>query len=115
MMRNAEEKEQAYNEVHIPFSFKLFVRKVRAKAAALVTVYMERVLEESEKLSGKQKSKYQDPDAKLQFLLSSGVRFAFKVHQFAGGLDEQALQLFDKLRALLNEHMETLQPNAIAV
>ncbi|KAJ7527701.1 hypothetical protein O6H91_16G067400 [Diphasiastrum complanatum] len=33
-----------------------------------------------------------------EFLLLQGVRFAFRVHQFAGGFDAESMQAFEELR-----------------
>ncbi|KAL0398174.1 UNVERIFIED_CONTAM: protein CHUP1, chloroplastic [Sesamum radiatum] len=41
-----------------------------------------------------------DKDSSLDYMLLQGVRFAFRIHQFAGGFDAETMQAFEELRDL---------------
>jgi hypothetical protein len=54
---------------------------------------MQRVASELDLLSS-----ISEKEPLLQFLLLQGVQFAFRVHQFAGGFDDDSMAAFDALR-----------------
>ncbi|GAB4840882.1 Protein chup1, chloroplastic [Ancistrocladus abbreviatus] len=41
-----------------------------------------------------------EKDPGTDYMLLQGVRFAFKIHQFAGGFDADTMQAFEELRKL---------------
>ncbi|OEL18337.1 Protein CHUP1, chloroplastic [Dichanthelium oligosanthes] len=59
----------------------------------LANKYMKRVASELDALEGTEK------EPNREFLLLQGVRFAFRVHQFAGGFDAESMKAFEELRS----------------
>ncbi|KAF0930587.1 hypothetical protein E2562_033751 [Oryza meyeriana var. granulata] len=59
--------------------------KMRLASLKLAKVYMKRALKELDRETGG------------KALLALSVRFAYRVHQFAGGLDCEAMCLFEDL------------------
>lgn len=69
------------------------VGKIKLSSVQLARKYMKRVSLELDGLTGKEN------EPAKEFLLLQGVRFAFRVHQFAGGFDAESMQAFEELRS----------------
>ncbi|XP_028123495.1 protein CHUP1, chloroplastic [Camellia sinensis] len=88
-MRDGTSKR--YRELHIPWEWMLdtgVVGQMKLSSLTLAKAYMRRVTKE---LKYNESSQEQD-------LLLQGVRFAFRVHQFAGGFDAETKHAFEELR-----------------
>eukprot|EP00271_Cylindrocystis_brebissonii_P002764 TRINITY_DN13564_c0_g1_i2.p1 TRINITY_DN13564_c0_g1~~TRINITY_DN13564_c0_g1_i2.p1 ORF type:complete len:875 (+),score=190.30 TRINITY_DN13564_c0_g1_i2:175-2799(+) len=70
------------------------IAKIKAESVNLARAYMRRVTAELDAVSGKE-----DMETLAEFLLLQGVRFAFRVHQFAGGFDNASMSAFEELRS----------------
>ncbi|XP_073058455.1 protein CHUP1, chloroplastic-like [Primulina eburnea] len=84
-------------EFHIPNDWLLdvgIVSKIKFGSVKLAKMYMKRVAME---LQTKATS---DKDSSLDYMLLQGVRFAFRIHQFAGGFDAETMHAFEELRDL---------------
>eukprot|EP00850_Spirogloea_muscicola_P017854 SM000157S02084 [mRNA] locus=s157:309210:315274:+ [translate_table: standard] len=67
--------------------------KIKHGSVKLARQYMKRVASELDSLGfGPEKEPLRE------FLLLQGVRFAFRVHQFAGGFDAESMRAFEELR-----------------
>ncbi|CAI8604089.1 unnamed protein product [Vicia faba] len=86
-----------YKEFGVPVNW-LFdsgvVGKIKLSSVQLANKYMKRILSELVKLSGPDT----ESTATRGFLILQGVRFAFRVHQFAGGFDIESMKTFEELR-----------------
>nr|ABK93383.1 unknown [Populus trichocarpa] len=60
---------------------------------------MKRVASELDTMSGPEK------EPNREFLVLQGVRFAFRVHQFAGGFDAESMKAFEELRSRVRSQM----------
>ncbi|KAL8033874.1 hypothetical protein ABFX02_13G184500 [Erythranthe guttata] len=90
LMRNCK-------EFHIPTEWMLdmgILSKIKFGSVKLAKMYMKRVAME---LQSKGTS---DKDSSLDYMLLQGVRFAFRIHQFAGGFDAETMHAFEELRDL---------------
>ncbi|PSR88237.1 hypothetical protein CEY00_Acc31266 [Actinidia chinensis var. chinensis] len=84
-----------YREFGIPVDWLMdsgVVGKIKLSFVQLAKKYMKRVASELDAMSGSEK------EPKREFLLLQGVRFAFRVHQFAGGFDAESMKAFEELR-----------------
>ncbi|KAJ0961354.1 hypothetical protein J5N97_000561 [Dioscorea zingiberensis] len=72
------------------------VGKIKLASVQLAKKYMIRVASELDSQSGTEK------EPNREFLLLQGVRFAFRVHQFAGGFDAESMRVFEDLRSRVN-------------
>ncbi|KAG2592111.1 hypothetical protein PVAP13_5NG526300 [Panicum virgatum] len=82
----------SYKELRIPTDWMLdsgVVSKIRMASVNLAKVYTKRVLKE---LDGR------DTAGNEAALVAQSVRFTYRVHQFAGGLDCEAMHAFEELR-----------------
>ncbi|XP_043689785.1 protein CHUP1, chloroplastic-like [Telopea speciosissima] len=68
--------------------------QIKFGSVKLAKKYMRRVAVE---LQSKGAS---DKDPALDYMLLQGVRFAFRIHQFAGGFDADTMHAFEELRNL---------------
>uniref|UniRef100_A0A2N9J736 Protein CHUP1, chloroplastic n=1 Tax=Fagus sylvatica TaxID=28930 RepID=A0A2N9J736_FAGSY len=75
------------------------VGKIKLSSVQLAMKYMKRVASELDALSGPEK------EPNREFLVLQGVRFAFRVHQFAGGFDAESMKAFEELRSRVHSHM----------
>ncbi|XP_006664997.2 protein CHUP1, chloroplastic-like isoform X2 [Oryza brachyantha] len=78
----------SYKELRIPTDWMLdsgIASKMRLASLKLAKVYMMRALKELDRETGG------------EALLAQSVRFAYRAHQFAGGLDCEAMHLFEDL------------------
>ncbi|CAM0881872.1 unnamed protein product [Alopecurus aequalis] len=102
-----------YKEQNIPVGWMSdtgLIVKVKLACVNLARQYMLRVVLEIDGLSGSNKNQTRETalykrlkEQNRQVLLHQGVRFAFRVHQFAGGFTAQSLGAFDELKRRHNE------------
>ncbi|KAL6294994.1 hypothetical protein ACE6H2_003136 [Prunus campanulata] len=76
------------------------VGKIKLSSVQLARKYMKRVASELDALSGPEK------EPNREFILLQGVRFAFRVHQFAGGFDAESMKAFEELRGRVSGQTE---------
>ncbi|ONI31287.1 hypothetical protein PRUPE_1G304200 [Prunus persica] len=76
------------------------VGKIKLSSVQLARKYMKRVASELDALSGPEKEPIRE------FILLQGVRFAFRVHQFAGGFDAESMKAFEELRGRVSGQTE---------
>ncbi|KAL8138398.1 hypothetical protein V2J09_004399 [Rumex salicifolius] len=70
------------------------ISKVKLGSVKLAKQYMNRVASELQSKVSLEK------DPAMDYMLLQGVRFAFRIHQFAGGFDAETMQAFEELRKL---------------
>ncbi|KAM1796271.1 hypothetical protein ACFX11_036528 [Malus domestica] len=68
--------------------------KIKFGSVKLAKMYMTRVAMELQSKAAAEK------DPAMDYMLLQGVRFAFRVHQFAGGFDADTMHAFEELRYL---------------
>ncbi|KAK9051656.1 hypothetical protein SSX86_028284 [Deinandra increscens subsp. villosa] len=91
LSRMRESASTRYKVFRIPMDWMQetgFVAQIKLASVKLAMKYMKRVSAELEIVSG--------PDE--EELIVQGVRFAFRVHQFAGGFDVETMRAFQELR-----------------
>ncbi|KAF3778158.1 CHUP1 protein [Nymphaea thermarum] len=96
LLRTREMAISRYKDFGIPVDWLLdsgVVGKVKLASVQLARKYMKRVATELDVLSGPEK------EPTREFLILQGVRFAFRVHQFAGGFDAESMRAFEELRS----------------
>ncbi|KAL4178954.1 hypothetical protein AMTRI_Chr13g117730 [Amborella trichopoda] len=99
LLRTRDMATSRYREFGIPvdwLSDSGVVGKIKLASVQLARKYMKRVASELDALSGPEK------EPTKEFLLLQGVRFAFRVHQFAGGFDAESMRAFEELRGRVN-------------
>ncbi|XP_074272338.1 protein INCREASED PETAL GROWTH ANISOTROPY 1-like [Silene latifolia] len=92
LSRLRESAANRYKSFQIPVDWMLdtgFVSQIKLASVKLAMKYMKRVLAELEIVGG-------GPEE--EELIVQGVRFAFRVHQFAGGFDVETMRAFEELR-----------------
>ncbi|KAG1346942.1 Protein CHUP1, chloroplastic [Cocos nucifera] len=105
LLRTRDMAISRYREYGIPvdwLSDSGVVGKIKLSSVQLARKYMKRVASELDALSGTEK------EPNREFLLLQGVRFAFRVHQFAGGFDAESMRAFEELRSRVNT--QTTEP-----
>ncbi|XP_024396094.1 protein CHUP1, chloroplastic isoform X2 [Physcomitrium patens] len=98
LLRTRDMAMARYKEFNIPVQWMLdsgIVGKIKLASVKLARLYMKRVSTELEQVGSLN-------EPVREFLLLQGVRFAFRVHQFAGGFDPESMQAFESLRACAN-------------
>ncbi|KAH9772016.1 protein CHUP1 [Citrus sinensis] len=106
LLRTRDMAISRYREFGIPVDWLLdtgVVGKIKLSSVQLARKYMKRVSTELEAMSGAEK------EPNREFLLLQGVRFAFRVHQFAGGFDAESMKAFEELRSRV--HKQTVEDN----
>ncbi|XP_047313172.1 protein CHUP1, chloroplastic-like [Impatiens glandulifera] len=96
LSRMRESATKRYNLLHIPTNWMLdtgFVVQIKLASVKLAMKYMKRVSAELESNSSISGSCVEEEE-----LIVQGVRFAFRVHQFAGGFDAETMRAFQELR-----------------
>ncbi|KAL6618723.1 hypothetical protein ACP70R_033862 [Stipagrostis hirtigluma subsp. patula] len=96
LLRTRDMAVSRYKEYGIPvdwLSDSGVVGKIKLASVQLANKYMKRVASELDALEGTEK------EPNREFLLLQGVRFAFRVHQFAGGFDAESMKAFEELRS----------------
>ncbi|CBI30666.3 unnamed protein product, partial [Vitis vinifera] len=92
LSRMRESAAKRYKLFQIPIDWILetgFVSQIKLASVKLAMKYMKRVSAELETVGG-------GPEE--EELIVQGVRFAFRVHQFAGGFDVETMRAFQELR-----------------
>ncbi|XWS16686.1 hypothetical protein CRYUN_Cryun34aG0112200 [Craigia yunnanensis] len=92
LMRNCK-------EFQIPTDWMLdngIISKIKLGSVKLAKKYMKRVAMELQLKGTLEK------DPSMDYMLLQGVRFAFRIHQFAGGFDSETMHAFEELRSLAN-------------
>ncbi|XP_061339247.1 protein CHUP1, chloroplastic isoform X2 [Gastrolobium bilobum] len=95
LLRTRDMAISRYKEFGIPVNWLSdsgVVGKIKLSSVQLAKKYMKRVASELDMLSGPEK------EPTREFLVLQGVRFAFRVHQFAGGFDAESMKAFEDLR-----------------
>ena len=95
LLRTRDMAISRYKEFGIPVNWLMdsgVVGKIKLSSVQLAKKYMKRVASELDELSGP------DKEPAREFLVLQGVRFAFRVHQFAGGFDAESMKAFEDLR-----------------
>ncbi|KAE8100783.1 hypothetical protein FH972_018643 [Carpinus fangiana] len=96
LLRTRDMAISRYKEFGIPVDWLLdsgVVGKIKLSSVQLARKYMKRVALELDAMSGPEK------EPNREFLVLQGVRFAFRVHQFAGGFDAESMKAFEELRS----------------
>ncbi|XP_052200826.1 protein CHUP1, chloroplastic [Diospyros lotus] len=92
LSRIRESATKRYSLYHIPTDWMLdtgYLSQIKLASVKLAMKYMKRVSAELELVGG-------GPEE--EELIVQGVRFAFRVHQFAGGFDVETMKAFQELR-----------------
>ncbi|KAF6986528.1 hypothetical protein CFC21_004275 [Triticum aestivum] len=107
LLRTRDMTTARYKEYGIPvdwLSDSGKVGKIKLASVQLAKKYMERVTSELDALQGTEK------EPNREFLLLQGVRFAFRVHQFAGGFDADSMKVFEELRSKMSSTQAPAPP-----
>ncbi|KAK4440032.1 protein CHUP1, chloroplastic [Sesamum alatum] len=92
LSRMRESAAERYKALQIPTNWMLdtgYVSQIKLASVKLAMKYMKRVSAELEMVGG-------GPEE--EELIVQGVRFAFRVHQFAGGFNVDTMRAFEELR-----------------
>ncbi|URE06998.1 hypothetical protein MUK42_19669 [Musa troglodytarum] len=84
-----------YRDCRIPTYWMLdsgMISKMKQVSVKLAKVYMRRVSMELESV------RHSERESAQEALLFEGVRFAYRAHQFAGGLDSETMFIFEELK-----------------
>ncbi|XP_076935313.1 INCREASED PETAL GROWTH ANISOTROPY 1-like protein 1 [Bidens hawaiensis] len=95
--RTREATSKRYKELQIPWQWLMdtgVVGKIKLSSLTLARECMQRIAKELECNEASR-----DGDLLLQ-----GVRFAFRVHQFAGGFDTETMHAFEELKEIGSSH-----------
>ncbi|KAJ4848249.1 hypothetical protein Tsubulata_049543 [Turnera subulata] len=76
------------------------VSKIKQGSKRLAKIYMERVVRELKLRRNR------DRESNQEGLLLEGVRFAYRAHQVAGGLDSETLCAFEEMRRHFAGHLQ---------
>ncbi|XP_061354711.1 protein INCREASED PETAL GROWTH ANISOTROPY 1 isoform X2 [Gastrolobium bilobum] len=93
---------RSYQMYNIPTAWMLdsgMMSKIKQASMTLVKMYMKRVTMELESIRNSDRESSQDS------LLLQGVHFAYRAHQFAGGLDSETLCAFEEIRQRVPGHL----------
>ncbi|KAH9306421.1 hypothetical protein KI387_010825 [Taxus chinensis] len=74
---------------------------IKLASVQLARKYMKRVASELDNSMN-----VPEKEPMREFILLQGVRFAFRVHQFAGGFDEESMRAFEELRGRAHAQAE---------
>ncbi|KAJ8774624.1 hypothetical protein K2173_017070 [Erythroxylum novogranatense] len=102
LLRTRDMAVSRYKEFRIPVDWLLdsgVVGKIKLSSVQLARKYMKRVSSELDALTGP------DKEPSREFLVLQGVRFAFRIHQFAGGFDADSMKAFEELRSRVHSQM----------
>ncbi|XP_073064254.1 protein CHUP1, chloroplastic-like [Primulina eburnea] len=108
LLRTRDMAMSRYKEFGIPVDWLLdtgVVGKIKLSSVQLARKYMKRVATELDAMGEPEK------EPNREFLILQGVRFAFRVHQFAGGFDAESMKAFEELRS--RAHAQTGGDNKI--
>ncbi|WOL16411.1 protein CHUP1, chloroplastic isoform X2 [Canna indica] len=90
-----------FKECKIPTDWMLdsgMPSKMKQVSVKLAKVYMRRVSMELES------ARHSERESAQEALLFEGVRFAYRAHQFAGGLDSETMFIFEELKTRVESH-----------
>ncbi|KAJ0978312.1 hypothetical protein J5N97_013786 [Dioscorea zingiberensis] len=93
--RVRESASKRYREFQIPWEWMLdtgILAQLKSGSMTLAKQYMNRIVTQLQS----------DASSEDEELMLQGVRFAFRVHQFIGGFDEESRNTFQELRKLAN-------------
>lgn len=93
-----------YKDFNIPTYWLLdsgLLGKIKLTCVQLAQKYMKRVISELGAIAT-----VPEKEPIREFLLLQGVRFAFRVHQFAGGFDAPSMEAFEDLRRRAQEQVK---------
>ncbi|KAF4391031.1 protein CHUP1, chloroplastic [Cannabis sativa] len=99
LVRTRESLMRNCKEFQIPEDWMLdngIISKIKFGSVKLAKMYMKRVAMELQSKAAL------DKDPAMDYMLLQGVRFAFRIHQFAGGFDAETMHAFEELRNLAN-------------
>ncbi|GLU17486.1 hypothetical protein SLE2022_338520 [Rubroshorea leprosula] len=99
LLRTRESLMRNCKEFQIPTDWMLdngIVSKIKLGSVKLAKKYMKRVATELQLKAAL------EMDPSMDYMLLQGVRFAFRIHQFAGGFDAETMHAFEELRNLAN-------------
>lgn len=99
--RTREGDEKKYKEANIPWDKKI-MNEVKVSSLFLMDTYMKIALEDVEKLLANETNTAKLKEKGMK-TLNGTVRFAFKVHQFAGGFDEACNTRFFEISERVKE------------
>ncbi|XP_022878429.1 protein CHUP1, chloroplastic-like isoform X2 [Olea europaea var. sylvestris] len=108
LLRTRDMAVSRYKEFGIPVDWLLdsgVVGKIKVSSVQLARKYMKRVASELDAMHEPEK------EPNREFLILQGVRFAFRVHQFAGGFDAESMKAFEELRS--RAHAKTGEENKL--
>lgn len=91
--RTRDSTGKRYKDFQIPWEWMLdagLIGQLKYSSLRLAQAYMKRITKELESNGG----------GKEGNLLLQGVRFAYTIHQFAGGFDEETLRIFNELKKI---------------
>ncbi|KAJ9181722.1 hypothetical protein P3X46_005788 [Hevea brasiliensis] len=93
---------RSYEDWKIPTNWMLdsgIVSKIKHASMKLAKMYMRRVIMELEL------ARNSDRESNQEALVLQGVHFAYRAHQFAGGLDSETLCAFEEIRRRVPGHL----------
>ncbi|XP_012084221.1 protein CHUP1, chloroplastic [Jatropha curcas] len=93
---------RSYQDWKIPINWMLdsgIVSKIKQASMKLAKMYMRRVIMELEL------ARNSDRESSQEALVLQGVHFAYRAHQFAGGLDSETLCAFEEIRQHVPGHL----------
>ncbi|OMO73734.1 protein CHUP1, chloroplastic-like protein [Corchorus olitorius] len=99
LLRTRESLMRHCKEFKIPTDWMLdngIISKIKLGSVKLAKKYMRRVALELQLKATLEK------DPSMDYMILQGVRFAFRIHQFAGGFDSETMHAFEELRNLAN-------------
>ncbi|KAL5700596.1 hypothetical protein ACHQM5_026021 [Ranunculus cassubicifolius] len=95
LIKLRESTKVSYRECKIPMDWMLdsgMVYKIKQGSMKLAKLYMKRVSMELKSVRNSERESTQEA------LVLQGVRFAYRAHQFAGGLDSETMCAFEEIR-----------------
>ncbi|KAF5941421.1 hypothetical protein HYC85_019063 [Camellia sinensis] len=102
----------SYQHLKIPTNWMLdsgVISKIKQSSMMLAKIYMRRVLVELESIQ------YSERESTQEGLLIQGVHFAYRAHQFAGGLDSETLCAFEEIRQRVPGHLRGSQELLVGI
>ncbi|KAI8003660.1 hypothetical protein LOK49_LG08G03450 [Camellia lanceoleosa] len=102
----------SYQHFKIPTNWMLdsgVISKIKQSSMMLAKIYMRRVLVELESIQ------YSERESTQEGLLIQGVHFAYRAHQFAGGLDSETLCAFEEIRQRVPGHLRGSQELLVGI
>ncbi|CAH8381095.1 unnamed protein product [Eruca vesicaria subsp. sativa] len=99
---------RSYQDFKIPVEWMLdsgMISKIKRTSIKLAKTYMNRVANELES------ARNMDRESTQEALLLQGVRFAYRTHQFAGGLDSETLCALEEIKQRVPGHLRLARGN----